>query len=857
MAPRKNELGQSGHSARRLLVVLLVGTAVALAGSALAQTQTLARLSHDTTEVVHTPIASTTISPAPPAIPRSPRADVLRDSSTSRAAARAFFANSDLPRARTLGARALRRNAKDAEALFVTMEVAAMQDDAPVMVDAAIRLCELGENSPGDLRVRLAAVRIAEIAANTPEFRSAIPRVRAVLADSQQPWPALHAALLRAAMDGTPSLDPYAVARAAGILTDWRIVGPFRPSSLSDIDDPVPHGDDLSRGSYGSHAVENFQYPDGKIALPEYLARHGQYWGAAHFASLADATWQVQVETTGSPQVYVDGRLVLRVDNASGRRSAQFEASPGPHRVLVKFSGAATPMRVAITPVSADLRQPPPQQNTSLQELAYLLAVEHYVSGDFDVAVKQLNAVPATRNSAALQFLLAQASAHNPAASTTSLDAWSRVEHLAPTAISAQSALAKEAMAERNSPTAFQLASDALSVRPFAVQALEVATATWPKALASSGAPSFSEGDLWSRRITVHPSCKTLREAVEFYVSEGHGADAASAQQKLDGCAPESLDYALSLSREGSHARAAAALQQLIEAAPLNRAARLMLIRELQLAGRDEAAQHAALAWVHVAPNAEKYHRLAAAALDPTDETEMSQPFYQPYRRDAFAILHDTADRQFSGNSVLLLDDHVAVSRQDGSVSLYVHEIKRVLAAEAGARGISVRVPVGAQVLALRVIRPDGSTQPIDRGSAETPLLLAGDAVDEEYVLHYAGDGGIPEHSEVFQFVFGSFNEQVLHARFVVLTPAEQADRGAVITTGGAPEMIATVRGNMLQRVWEEDRPNDAAKGSAQIGKGLPIVRVVEQDNGWSMPSSAEHQRRIETIHPGPRPEDS
>ena len=39
--------------------------------------------------------------------------------------------------------------------------------------------------------------------------------------------------------------------------------------------------------------------------------------------------------------------------------------------------------------------------------------------------------------------------------------------------------------------------------------------------------------------------------------------------------------------------------------------------------------------------------------------------------------------------------------------------------------------------------------------------------------------------------------------------------------------------------------------------KSLAIVRVVEQENGWTVPSDAEHHRRIETIHPGPRFEES
>ena len=58
----------------------------------------------------------------------------------------------------------------------------------------------------------------------------------------------------------------------------------------------------------------------------------------------------------------------------------------------------------------------------------------------------------------------------------------------------------------------------------------------------------------------------------------------------------------------------------------------------------------------------------------------------------------------------------------------------------------------------------------------------------------------------------------------------------------------------MLERVWETPIGEDAFSASAN---GLAIVRVVEQENGWSVPSSAEHKRRIETIHPGPRAEES
>jgi hypothetical protein len=351
-----------------------------------------------------------------------------------------------------------------------------------------------------------------------------------------------------------------------------------------------------------------------------------------------------------------------------------------------------------------------------------------------------------------------------------------------------------------------------------------------------------------------------LQNAAAFYRAHGQVAAAESAEQKLDGCAPESLDYARALSQQGSHAKAAEALQHLLAAAPLNRAARLMLVRELQLAGEDREAQQAAAAWLHIAPNAEWYHRLAAArSEEEAADDQDPAPFYAPYRRNAVAIADDAASGVTTAAAVELLDDHVAISRPDGSVSLYVHKVTRLGSDDAAQAAAQLAAPQGAEVLMLRVLHADGSATDLPR-EAQRSLrsLLPGDVVDEEYVVHYAGDGGIPEHPEAFQFVFGSFNERVLNSRFVVLSPAEQADRGVVIATGGAPAMTAKVVNGMLQRMWSSDDADQAQSAVASAPRnGLPIVRVVEQENGWSVPSSAEHQRHIETIHPGPRPQDS
>jgi tetratricopeptide (TPR) repeat protein len=845
-----------GRRARNnnIFFLQVVGFAMMVGVATSAQQPTLARLNREAGADL--PRASVNHTWPTPHSARSRTTSVRPESMLSRPATQALFVHSDLERARMIASFALHQNPNDVEALFVRMEVAAMEDDEAELLDASIRLCETAPGVTTDPRVQLAAARIRESAANTPAFRAAIPRIKLLLANTQQPWPDLHGALLLAAMDGAPGLNPYTVSRAAGILTDWRIVG-SPAGRLAGNDDGVSHAGDLSAPMYQNHLVENFQFPDGQIVLPDYLPRHGMFYGAAHFASLAAATWRLNLEGSAGTEIYIDGRRVLRAGGASGHYSSTFDASSGPHRVLVAFAGFAAPLRVTITPASDEERSVLPTQ-TSLQELTYLLAGSHYAMGDFASAAKQIGAVPEAANSAALQFLLAQSEAQGRLDRSDDLAAWKKVHRLAPSALAADSALAGRAVAQGDLATASRMANVVLSARPLDAYALGIfAMAATP--LSGSSKSGSSKDDLRLRQIAAHPSCITLQRAVHFYRAQGNVGKADSVQQKLDGCAPESLDYAKSLSEQGRHSESAQALQQLVSAAPLDRNARLMLVRELQLAGEDEAAQRAAVEWLHVAPNAAEYHRLAATVDPPyvSAQQPLGMPFYASYRRDISDIVREAQQEPLTSAAVLM-EEHVAIARPDGSVSLYVHTVTRISADKKLQPPDNIDAPQEAQVLTLRIVHADGTLEPVSELTQESPPgLLPGDVIEQEYVLNYTGDGGISEHCEAFQFVFGNPGDQVRHARFVVLTPAGQSDRGVVIATGGAPEMTATIRNGMLQRVWDNENQQTNAAGPAAANAGSPIVRVVEEENGWATPSSAEHERRIETIHPGPRPEES
>jgi hypothetical protein len=165
----------------------------------------------------------------------------------------------------------------------------------------------------------------------------------------------------------------------------------------------------------------------------------------------------------------------------------------------------------------------------------------------------------------------------------------------------------------------------------------------------------------------------------------------------------------------------------------------------------------------------------------------------------------------------------------------------------------NISLAVNVQIIGRHLIK---ANQTVDDSSFLA--LSPGDAMEEEYVVNFIGDGGIAQHSEAFQFVFGSFKQPLVHAKFVVLTPASQSDRGIVISTGERPEMTEKSAEGMLARVWEWDSKSPRSDALVDsVSTNLSIIRVMEQDNGWVIPRNAERQRRIETIHPGPRLEES
>ncbi len=316
-----------------------------------------------------------------------------------------------------------------------------------------------------------------------------------------------------------------------------------------------------------------------------------------------------------------------------------------------------------------------------------------------------------------------------------------------------------------------------------------------------------------------------------------------TATERPTSCVPGSLACAEWLANNNHDAEAITEIKRVLHDWPLDRAAHRMLISELQRTGNDAAADRAAADFLAIAPNARNFRRMALSA-SASPEEEYSAPFYARYRRAAPAPLEGTLEA--SSSSVILLQDKVAIERRDGSVSLYMHRVVQILTTAGIQTFRPLALPEGGQLLSAHLVNQSGTEQPVDRAA-----LRAGDEVEEEFVVNYTGDNGMIAHPEAFQFVFNNFDAPLLDARFVVLSPATDTPAYVIASGNVPPSAIETFHGLRAQ-IWE--------RKTSVANAAIPdpaIVRVVENENGWSIPPSVERRRILETIHPGPRPREA
>lgn len=195
----------------------------------------------------------------------------------------------------------------------------------------------------------------------------------------------------------------------------------------------------------------------------------------------------------------------------------------------------------------------------------------------------------------------------------------------------------------------------------------------------------------------------------------------------------------------------------------------------------------------------------------------------------------DARGSNVEGSSVLVVDAAATRAFADGSMVDRVHTVEKVLDQSAVARVAEVQVPQGAQVLALRTLKADGTVlepESLDKDTVSLPGVGVGDAVDFEYLLaHPTRRAASPGWTAgAFYFQVGGVADD--WATYAVVAPrgsgmtvdAHNMPAPTIKTEGGLDVLRAEVRGAPAL----VPEPNAPPSGTEQ----LPFLVVGAGDTG-------------------------
>ena len=198
---------------------------------------------------------------------------------------------------------------------------------------------------------------------------------------------------MNAAADGAPAINELIASRESGLLTDWRIVGPFGTHPRLDFSRTWnPERDGVAKSGYGGRKVEFFQFADGQVKLPSYLAKEGVFYASSRIYLRSEGQWRVFLESGGTLEVFIDGTKALSRDDRQGAPPQSLRTditlAQGDHKIMVKFLPGAAPFRLAIMAPTGGLRPHPNIPNVHASDSAYVSAALHYFEGDLASAAR-------------------------------------------------------------------------------------------------------------------------------------------------------------------------------------------------------------------------------------------------------------------------------------------------------------------------------------------------------------------------------------------------------------------------------------------------------------------------------------
>ena len=636
------------------------------------------------------------------------------------------------------------------------------------------------------------------------------------------------------------ALSAAEAGQLAGRPQPWTLFGPFGRWRNLDFDRAFPV-ESSTADSYRDGARilsgQPFDAVLGAVAFPADWDNDGIEYAVTYVQAAAPTAALVRLYSGASAALFVNGREVLRNDRRAGyvpaTRLAALELPAGWSRVVVKLGGQADRtfsllLRSAAGPANGLQFQRTPPAGTALASGVRSLpapdSLAHWAEArlaqsptdalalwldavwriqDEDAATARLElqrAVATAPASAPLWLSLAEADALLPDAGQSWAAAQVRVaagKALAadPAALPAMERLGRVAESEgKHSDAAAEYAACAAKGSP---------ECDWSEFRLAARQHWGAEARLaLQHAVAARPSdWENLLSGLAFYTAEGDQAAARALEQQM---ARDVNAQPLLARFDLDHGQAAEAVPML--AAAVGRDASSAVLRREYLeallrsnaAGADAAARAALSAFPDDAQVAGLVAEIRLAGSRQAGIAQLRQSefrrgalrhaadfltdskFWQPWYHSAEDVMRESPGKEQYPNasSVLVLDQMVDRLNADATRDSYIHQVIRVL----DTAGIQLHgdqnIPPGSDLLAIRTIKPDGTTllpeNVSNLSSITMPGLEPGDFIETEYVMHRGPSSAIPRtlENDMF-FVFNSSREPFHYSDYIVLTPQD------------------------------------------------------------------------------------
>lgn len=668
-----------------------------------------------------------------------------------------LFDRSDSAAALRQAASDLRHHPHDLTPLFVQMEAARLQLNSNLELRSALAILEVAS---GDPRATIAAERIRELAANTSLFRAVLPMVARILSSRPICSRILSEALLTAAADGVQLPSSTMLTRR---IQRWQIAGPFGKYANVDFERKwPPQRDHLRSPQYEGIVREIISNDDGLLELPDYFPRQGIYYAASDFSIVKNGSYQLAIESDGTYELQIDGRMVVRHDSRFSEGVPQtfilLFLARGKHRAELKLQPSAMPLRIWIEPA----RKPLVTKAMSSAEKSYVTAATSFLEGNPRAAV---SVGTGKKQSAILDLLAAEVLAQDD-------QQLAREELNAALAADPHATLAE-----------FQLAALDFDSDRFEEEAshlsrvLRIAPRYWRAQelkymLAAHFGWRREQQDALMQRLRLHPDCSALIDAAGFYSDQSDFENVLRYEQKLSSCSNRPGDYWQHLSQSGRHSKSLASIGVFLISHPSDRRALERAVREAVLAGNYPVAQKYARRLCSVAPNSAWAALLSndpAIVLDSRSAAGKPGDFYRTYARDGRASMQSVGDN--NSDAELLINDEVAkVDKAD--VWVYRHLVTQVFDKRGIQQAGEIDVPPGAEILVLRTLKQNGTAIEPEVSENKSSISMAGleigDAVEVAYLQRFTREA-VEASPGILDFAFFFANGPTISARLTLI----------------------------------------------------------------------------------------